>query len=286
MKKVFILIFLVFILSVNLFSQNKYKKVLLLKENSDHYIFEKKVNIRSKPSTKSESIDLVSIGEPVTILEKTKIKEVLYNIEAYWYKVKCNNKTGYIWGGLISTMEGISDFDKDGKKELLLSRCTSDKECYFDDHMAKFSHNLLLCRKGELINEKPFSSKILESSTFLIFENRGFSPEVVLIEFLYVYGDDTVFKEKIDLFYYFNGKFYFICNSFKLQNPDKYAESNITLPKENKLNNTILLENLEAIFDPKSGNLIKKTLISKIHYTWNGTKFKKAKEEKLNQLLE
>ncbi len=286
MKKVFILLFLILILSVNIYSQDKYKKVLLLKVNSNHYVFEKKVNIRSKPSTKSDLIELVVIGDPVTILEKTKIKEELYNIDAYWYKVNCNNKTGYIWGGLISTMEGISDFDKDGKKELLLSRCTSNNECYPDDYKAKFSHNIRLCRKGEIINEKPFSSKLLESSTFLFFENGGFSPEVTIIEFLSTYANDIIFKENIDLFYYMNEKFNYLCNSFKLQETNKYAESNITLPKENKLNNTILLENLEAIFDPNSGNLIKKTLVSKIYYTWNGVKFRKTKEEKLNQILE
>lgn len=286
MKKVIILIFLILLLSVNLSSQDKYKKALLMKENSGHYIFEKKVNIRSKPSTKSDLIELVVVGEPVIILEKTKTKEVLYNIEAFWYKVKCNNKTGYIWGGLISTMEGISDFDYDGKKELLLSRCTSENECYADDYMAKFSHNLRLCRKGEIINDKLFNTKILESSIFSILDKNGFSPEVTLVEFRFAFGDDAVFKENVDLFYYSNQKFYYICRYFKLQDPDKYAESNITLPKENKINNTILLENLEATFDSKSGNLIKKTLISKIHYTWNGTRFRKTKEEKLNKLLE
>lgn len=286
MKRLIYFIFLIVIFSINIYPMDKYKIALLLKENSEHYIFEKKVNIRTKPSVKSKVIDLAVFGDPVIILEKTKIKEEIYNIIAYWYKVEWKSKIGYIWGGLISTMEAIADFNLDGKKEILVSRCTSDKEVYADDYMAKFAHNLRLYKNGEMITDKLFNSKILESSTINILESYGFSPEVTFVEFSFAFGDDAFFTQNVSLYYYKKDKFYYICSYSKQQKPNNFRESNITFPKENKIKNTIVIENLEATYDPKNGNLKEKLLKSKIYYKWIKGRFKKIKEEKLNKRLD
>ncbi len=286
MKKTFFCTFLIIIFTANIYSSDKYKKVLLLKENSEHYIFEKRVNIRSKPSIKSDVIGLAVIGDQVIILEKTNIKEEIYDITAYWYKIKCNDKTGYIWGGLISTMEEQADFDQDGKKELLMSRCTSNSETYTDGYMAKYSHNFRLYKDKKIIDEKLFNAKIIESSNIHVLDSFSFSPKVTFVEFRFAFGDDGVFSENVELFYYSNEKFYYICSYSKYREPYKYTESNITFPKENKLKNTIVIENLEATYDPKNGNLKTKLLKSKIYYLWSNGKFRKTKEEKLNKTLD
>lgn len=286
MKKLIYSIFLIIIFSINIYPIDIYNTALLLKENSEHYIFEKKVNIRSNPSVKSKVIGLAVFGDPVIILEKTNIKEKLYDINAYWYRVEWKGKTGYIWGGLVSTMEGIADFDLDGKKDILLSRCTSDKEVYADDYMAKYAHNLRLFENKEMITEKLFNAKILESSVINILESNGFSPEVVFVEFSFSFGDDAFFTQEASLFFYKEKKFYYICNYSKQQEPYKFRESNITFPKENKLANTIVIENLEATYDSKNGNLKEKLLKSKIYYKWSKGRFRKIKEEKLNIRLD
>ena len=99
MKKLIYSVLLIIILSINICSLDKYKIALLLKENSEHYIFEKRVNIRSKPSVKSKVIGLAVFGDPVIILEKTNIKEEIYDIKAYWYEVEWKNKTGWYFEG-------------------------------------------------------------------------------------------------------------------------------------------------------------------------------------------
>ena len=63
-------------------------------------------------------------GDTVIIIEKTNIKEEIYDIKAYWYEIEWKNKTGYIWGGLVSTMQEVADFNLDGKKEILLYSIT------------------------------------------------------------------------------------------------------------------------------------------------------------------
>ena len=225
MKKLIYLTLLITIFCLNIYPVDKYKIVLLLKENTEHYIFEKRVNIRSKPSTNSKAIGLAVFGDPVVILEKTNIKEEIYGIKAYWYKVDWKGKTGYIWGGLISSMEATADFNLDGKKDILLSRCTSDKEVHADDYMIKFTHNLRLFINGEMISEKLFNSKIIESSTINILESYGFSPEVTFVEFSFTFGDDAFFTQNVSLFYYKEKKFYYICSYSKFQEPSKFSES-------------------------------------------------------------
>jgi hypothetical protein len=271
---------------MNIYSVTKYNTALLLKENSEHYIFEKKVNIRTKPSVKSKVLALAVFGDPIIILERTKIKQEIYDIKAYWYQIEWKGKIGYIWGGLVSTMQETADFNKDGKNEILLSRCVSDKEVYADDYMSKFSHNLRLFKDGKMIDQKLFNNKILTSSSIQILESYGFSPEVTFVEFLFNFGDDAFFTQNGSLYYYKGEKFYYICSYSKQQDPNKFKESNITFPKENKIKNTIVIENLEATFDPKNGNLKEKLLKSKIYYKWSKGRFRKIKEEKLNKRLE
>lgn len=286
MKKIIFCISLIIIFSTYIYPSDKYKTALLLKENSDHFIFENKVNIRSNSSIKSDIIGQAVVGDKVIILEKTNIKEEIYNIIAYWYKIDCNKKTGYIWGGLISTMEEQADFDQDGEKEILMSRCTSNSEVYADDYMAHYSHNLRLYKNKKTIDEKLFNAKILESSKIQILNSFGFSPEVTFVEFRFAFGDDAFFSEDVQLFYYSNEKFYYLCNYSKYQEPYKYTESNITFPKENNLENTIVIENLEATYDQENGNIKEKLLKSKIYYLWSKGTFRKIKEEKLNKKLD
>ena len=67
-----------------------------------YYLFGNDVKFRSLPDTNSDVIELLNIGTEIQIVEKTN-ETLNYNgIESPFYKVKYNNKIGYILGGLIS----------------------------------------------------------------------------------------------------------------------------------------------------------------------------------------
>ncbi len=60
------------------------------------------VVLRKKPSKEAKAIDTLSIGSELWILENTKESIVVNGRESNWYKVKTEQGTGYIAGGLIA----------------------------------------------------------------------------------------------------------------------------------------------------------------------------------------
>ena len=98
-----IIIFLLFITNFSFSQETKYHNPYLdLKSGEYYYLFGNDVKFRILPDTNSEVIELLKIGTEIQIIEKSS--EILnYNgIESPFYKVKYNDKTGYILGGLIS----------------------------------------------------------------------------------------------------------------------------------------------------------------------------------------
>lgn len=78
---------------------------------STYYEFEKgstellygdKVVFRKSPSTDSEALDTLSIGEEVKIIQQMSETMPINGRESHWYKVKHGKKTGYVLGGLIA----------------------------------------------------------------------------------------------------------------------------------------------------------------------------------------
>jgi len=275
MKKILLLVFI--IISFNIFS-DEYKNYLLLEEGSDHYIFEKKVNIRSKPSIKSDIIGGAVIGEPITIIMKTDKKEEIYNMKAYWYHIKWNNKTGYIWGGLISSMEVEADFNNDGKKELLLSLCKTKHEIYAGEYMASYTHQLKLCRKGELIKDNPFNMKVLDSSSIKLIESSGLTPDIPLIDFTYSFGDGPGYTTTTEIFYFKNNIFelafeYSSGGSFL----SEIIESKVQYPKDHGIKNTIIIEIHKTLYDEETEEKIDEFIENTIKYKWDGKSFKQVK---------
>lgn len=66
------------------------------------YMFGNDVKLREQPNTKSNVLTLLKIGEQIEILEKSDTKMEFDGIESPWYKVKANNKIGFVLGILIS----------------------------------------------------------------------------------------------------------------------------------------------------------------------------------------
>ncbi len=60
------------------------------------------VVLRKKADKESSAADTLSIGEKVTILQKSKETIEINGLNSFWYKVRSKSGTGYIAGGLIA----------------------------------------------------------------------------------------------------------------------------------------------------------------------------------------
>lgn len=180
MKKTISLFYLLlFLITFPVFADEA-MPVLLLHEGSIHYIFEARVNVREKASLSSKKVGLALMGERVKIVKKMEKREELYGLIAPWYEVEWQGKRGFIWGGLLSSVDVSADFDGDGQEEVLMSRALGDS--YADRYCPDFMHGeIRLSRGGRLISDRPFEGSILRSSQFFKIEKKGFSPEVTLL---------------------------------------------------------------------------------------------------------
>lgn len=205
--KIFITLFSIFFIPA-LFSQQSVP-LIFLDEGSTHYIFEKRVNVRNAPSLKAEKVGLALMGEPVKIVRRTEKVETLYDLEAPWYEVEWKGKSGFIWGGLISSLDLKGDFDRDGRDEILMSRAWGDG--YADQYSPNFEHyDFRLCREGELITAEPFNKVVLASSQFAKVEKKGFSPEIIIVQLWWAILDGGGGAGYGELYYWSEGKFRFI----------------------------------------------------------------------------
>ncbi|MFL0072758.1 SH3 domain-containing protein [Tenacibaculum maritimum] len=66
------------------------------------YMFGNDVKFRDQPNAKSKVLNLLKIGEQIEIMEKSDFKMEFDGIESHWYKVKANDKIGFVLGNLIS----------------------------------------------------------------------------------------------------------------------------------------------------------------------------------------
>ena len=122
MEKVFLMIRHLFsfcILALSFFSFAQESEPRIYGNNEGYevlptsYLFGDKVKLRSLPNPDSEVLDLLKIGTQLDILEKTKETMKFNGIESNWYKVKANDKVGYVLQGLISLEKlshGKSDY--------------------------------------------------------------------------------------------------------------------------------------------------------------------------------
>lgn len=90
------------------------------------YVFGNDVKLRIEPSTESKVLELLKIGEWVEIIEITEASWPYNGYDSRFYKVKYDDMTGYVLGGLLSlekkTIDGIDYFfaySKEGDKTYL-----------------------------------------------------------------------------------------------------------------------------------------------------------------------
>ncbi|WP_179335528.1 SH3 domain-containing protein [Winogradskyella costae] len=103
---------IVFILALNFsFAQDSNHLEINQEFNIDQivYLFGDNVKLRHSPSVDSDVVKLLTIGEPLRIIEKSSESFVYNGINSPWYKVEHNNQHGYVVGGLISIVEKKAD---------------------------------------------------------------------------------------------------------------------------------------------------------------------------------
>ncbi len=97
------------------------------------YVFGNDVKLRTAPSAESKVLELLKIGEWVEIIEKTNFSWPYKGLDSPFYKVKYNDTTGYILGGLLSlerkTLNGqhyYFAYAKEGERNFLNIRNVKD----------------------------------------------------------------------------------------------------------------------------------------------------------------
>lgn len=77
-----------------------------VEDGSVQRIFSDQINVRISPNMNADTIDTLSLGQPVTVVSKTPRILKLGQRSAHWYKVRYAKEgkeyTGYVWGANFS----------------------------------------------------------------------------------------------------------------------------------------------------------------------------------------
>ncbi len=164
------------------------------KPNEIKYTFGDNVRLRSQPNVHSETLLKIPIGQPLTILEKNENTYSYNGVEWNWYKVKYQDKIGYVVGGLLSL---------DTKKANRDIYLTSFKQEKYDEHSFKGSLLVRLYANGKIIKKEfPFDD-MFEGISFKmkVFNNVGISN---VKNVLFISVEEVTCGFSITGYYYFN----------------------------------------------------------------------------------
>jgi hypothetical protein len=106
-----------------------------------YHVFQQGVKIRAKPSNNSGIIKELNLHDEIQIIEYTDKEEKINDMWGYWYKIKQNNVTGYIFGGYIAIKTLITDIDKNGIKDYFYLRHTSGWDINPDKDILVYINN-------------------------------------------------------------------------------------------------------------------------------------------------
>ena len=127
-------------------------------KDSDHYVIDNRVNVRSAPNISGEKLFQLNAGDKVRILEWNEDGEWLWAEGYYapWYKISCAKGTGYICGRYVSCKEAVGDLDNDGEDEVFACLCVSESwECEYLTPEVSF----LVARSGSKDEEDGWYTK-------------------------------------------------------------------------------------------------------------------------------
>lgn len=67
------------------------------------FVFADACKLRSKPSSGSEMLSKLLIGDKVKILKISEVDTTINGIQSKWIEVESGKKKGYVWGGLLTS---------------------------------------------------------------------------------------------------------------------------------------------------------------------------------------
>jgi len=111
-----LIITICFLLSCSLYSQNDLQTVFPVNDEKTNFVkyeflLADQVALRSKPSLSGEILSRLEIGSRLFLIERSDEMMVQNGIKSHWYKVVVNEKTGWVWGGLIAMQSFDSSTD-------------------------------------------------------------------------------------------------------------------------------------------------------------------------------
>lgn len=119
------------------------------------FIFGDDVKLRDQSNTESNVLTLLKIGDKIEVLEKSDNKMLFEGLDSPWYKVKFQDKIGYVLGGLISAdkvsyknFTYLVSFKREGDITFLKTRILDSKKGYIENISQLNSHTFSISAHG------------------------------------------------------------------------------------------------------------------------------------------
>jgi len=119
MKRFFVTIILLLLSLEFSFAQRNDRELV---SGYQYYILQYRANVRTEPSLKSNVVAVLLLGNIVEILDSSVKFDRINGYYAEWYKIKCGNIIGYIFGGNLAHERLITDIDNNGIKDFFSYR--------------------------------------------------------------------------------------------------------------------------------------------------------------------
>ena len=250
-------------------------------------LFGDKVNVREKPAKDALVIANLTIGTPVSIIENTETEYAMNGFGSDWYKVSFdyNNdqKTGYIWGGLISMASAEIPFGN-GPPDMLVYSITSW------DVNKSFNSTLRIVRNGKMINSldfKPISTGFFEPGVFghsvcvSVMGNRGFTGVKNIISVSYTYAACGYENGEILLFWNGSQLIYAAKASMVSEAGVFHYDYEISYPddKEGKKDLLMITQTLTQYNEVKGDYVESQKEVTLHSFRWDGSSITELPEE-------
>lgn len=248
----------------------------------------KKCFIRAESSTKSTILDTLKIGDSIKIIDQSKNKLTLNNLNLPWLSVEYQKKgvlkKGFLWKGFVAI--GNTSF-----KNLQFITCLSNKvkqqitENGYSYDQTYFVFTIKTCDQNfTILSEKMFSHTVGENYTFTntAIDHWGLKNTSCIYRIAFN-GEACGIPTEYSYFYWNGEKLEFLIEKYDVGDANAYYHTEeFIFPKEKGgLPDTIIkkIKDAENIDESLETSTFKVEEIIE-YYSWNGSKIKLLKKVK------
>jgi len=123
-----------------------------------YYMLDYPVNIRSQPNLQGKIIGRLGLNDKIELLENAYNEQKIDDVWAYWYKIRFNNITGYIWGGYIAATTFVFDIDGNGINDYFHYRYSDVEHVFYGFDTVKDFFIYINNERKMIIMENPNGS--------------------------------------------------------------------------------------------------------------------------------